>query len=137
MWTGSTRDEKKPLKLEYPWYNLLSVSPAVTGQTTEDTMSGITSLSELCELIVGCTIIYNDRGNGCGGPGREDATDVLNEINNDERDDEAISMAYDEESWDLARDAYKAFGLNPAGISEVYVNERKDGDNGHQTIYVV
>lgn len=100
-------------------------------------MSNYKTLSDLVRDISGCSLIHNDRGNGCGGPGYESADEVLREIEDGDRDDESIAEAEDAEAWDLARDAYTACGLNPAGISAVYLGERADGDNGHQTIYAV
>ena len=41
----------------------------------------------------------------------------------------------DVEAWSLARDAFRACGLDPAGASAVYVGER--AENGHQMIYAV
>ena len=100
-------------------------------------MSNYRTLSELVRDISGCSLIHNDRGNGCGGTGCESADDVLREIEDGDRDDESITEAEDAEAWDLARDAYTACGLNPAGISAVYLGERNPGDNGHQMIYVI
>lgn len=97
------------------------------------------TLSALVSEIHGCSLIHTDRGNGCGGPGYEDATDVYHEIEREERADEELTEAdcYDVEAWELARDAYRALGLNPGGISAVYLGERADGDNARQMIYVV
>ena len=102
-------------------------------------MSSYKTLSELVRDISGCSLIRIDRGNGCGGPGYESADDVLREIEDGVRDDESITEAEaeDAEAWGLARDAYTACGLNPAGVSAVYLGERKPGDNGHQMIYVI
>ena len=100
-------------------------------------MSNYKTLSELARDISGCSLIHNDRGNGCGCPGYESADEALREIEDGDRDDENITEADDAEAWDLARDAYAACGLNPAGVSAVYLGERKPGDNGHQMIYVI
>ena len=105
----------------------------------------IETLFALVSLHRGSTLIHNDRGNGCGGPGYEDATDVLNEIEREEREDEDLTevTADDAEAWELARDAYNALGLNPSGISAVYVGQRVTEENGqpvtngHQMIYAV
>lgn len=103
------------------------------------------SLSDLLRDIAGDSLVHNDRGNGCGGPDYEDATDVLAEIDREERDDESLTLVTedeDAEAWDLARDAFRALGLDPATIRRVLVGLRltevngQPVDNGHQMIYV-
>ena len=106
---------------------------------TEDNMSKYETLSALVSDIRGCCLIHNDRGNGCGGPGREDATDVFHSIARGEREDEPLTEAEDDdvEAWELAREAFRAHGLNPGGLSLVYLGARKGGDNGHQVVFAV
>ena len=100
-------------------------------------MHMINTLSALVSEIRGCSLIHNDRGNGCGGPGKEDATEVLHAIESGGRADEVLTASEEPEEWELAREAYRAHGLNPAGISAVYVGDRKAGTNGHQMVYAV
>lgn len=97
-----------------------------------------TELSTILRPIMGDSLIHTDRGNGCGGPGYEDSTDVANEIELEDRDDEDLTLVTtsdDAEAWDLARDAFRACDLDPSTIRAVAVGERADGDNGHQVIY--
>lgn len=109
-------------------------------------MGKINSLSELTHEILGDSLVYADRGNGCGGAGYEDATDVYNKFEREEREDEdltSVSENDDAEAWELARDAFRDLGLNPAEISAVYVGERvteengRSVPNGHQMIYAI
>lgn len=97
-----------------------------------------TELSTVLRQILGDSIIHTDRGNGCAGAGYEDATDVVNEIDREDRDDEDLTLVLeseDAEAWDLARDAFRDVHLDPSTIRAVAVGERADGDNGHQVIY--
>lgn len=99
-----------------------------------------TELSSILLQIIGDSLIHNDRGNGCGGAGYEDASDVHNEIERDEREDEnltSVTESEDAEAWELARGAFRAFDLDPASIRAVYLGERGEGDNGHQMIYAI
>lgn len=99
-----------------------------------------TELSAVVKAVMGDSIVHNDRGNGCGGAGYEDATDVYNEIQREEREDEdltSVTKGEDAQAWELAKEAFQALKLDPSSIRAVYVGERADGDNGHQIIYVV
>ena len=102
-------------------------------------------LSTVCEHLAGLSLVHTDRGNGCGGPGYEDATDVRHEIDREDREDESLTQltqSEDPEAWDLARGAFRALGLDPATVSRVWIGERltevngQPETNGHQMIYV-
>lgn len=104
------------------------------------------SLSDLLREFAGDTLVHNDRGNGCGGPGYEDATDVLAEIEREEREDDCltpVAETEDAEAWALARDAFRALGLDPATIRQVLIGQRltevngQPVDNGHQMVYAI
>lgn len=97
-----------------------------------------TDLSTILRPILGESLVHNDRGNGCGGPGYEDATDVHNNIESEDREDEDLTLileSEDAEAWELARDAFRAVGLDPATVRCVAVGERDEGDNAHQMVY--
>lgn len=100
-----------------------------------------TTLYALAEGIAyDASLIHNDRGNGCGGPGYEEPTDVMVEIETRDREDEvveSVTESEDPEAWRLARDAFAAVKLDPSTVTAVYLGERKEGDNGHQIIYAI
>lgn len=97
-----------------------------------------TSLSTVAEAITGDSLVYNDRGNGCGGPGYEESGDVADAIDREEREGEDLTLvteSEDAEAWTLARDAFRLLNLDPQTIRSVAVGERAEGDNGHQMVY--
>lgn len=100
-----------------------------------------TTLYSLAESIdYDSSLIHNDRGNGCGGPGYEDPTDVMVEIETRDREDsvlERVTEQEDPDAWRLSRDAFSVLGLDATTVRSVYLGKRESGDNGYQIIYAI
>jgi hypothetical protein len=148
-WRNELRDalqEVAPVTLADGRQGWMTSREAVYADRGNGTAEGVgdwiylreSELSTVCEHLAGQSLVHNDRGNGCGGPGYEYATDVSNEIDDEDRDDETLTQvteSEDREAWDLSREAFRALDLDPSTVSRVWVGERNDGDNGRQMIY--